>query len=238
MIREALEYIADLKKPFTQEIDGKTYSDQALREVKPEIDRPAEISLSSLEAVVAAVKTEYKRVKCPLFVSVQAHDEVKVFTTYREDNMQRDSLYWARPVLPSAPPEWNSHEDSMIILNSRYIQNEGSKYLLGLLSSITDENSVTSNDNGLSQSVTVKQGISLAAKTKVKPRVRLRPYRTFLEVEQPESEFLVRLDKGGQIGLLEADGGAWKLEARKNIGDYFRKQLKDLIDEGKVVVVE
>lgn len=66
----------------------------------------------------------------------------------------------------------------------------------------------------------------------------LRPFRTFLEVEQPESEFLLRVDPDEGIGFFEADGGIWKLEAKKNIADYFLKNMGDLIDAGKVVVMQ
>lgn len=38
--------------------------------------------------------------------------------------------------------------------------------------------------------------------------------------------------------VLEADGGVWKLEAKRNIADYFEKNLKDLIEAGKVVVMK
>lgn len=40
------------------------------------------------------------------------------------------------------------------------------------------------------------------------------------------------------IGFFEADGGIWKLEAKKNIADYFLKNMGDLIDAGKVVVMQ
>lgn len=61
---------------------------------------------------------------------------------------------------------------------------------------------------------------------------------TNLEVEQPESEFLLRVDPDEGIGFFEADGGIWKLEAKKNIADYFLKNMGDLIDAGKVVVMQ
>lgn len=79
--------------------------------------------------------------------------------------------------------------------------------------------------------------IYMAKTVQVKPRVKLTPFRTFLEVSQPESEYLVRVDKGNQIGLFEADGGIWKLEAKKNIAVYFERELADLIEAGKVVVI-
>jgi hypothetical protein len=119
-----------------------------------------------------------------------------------------------------------------------FIPNEGTAYLLDLLSRMTDENSVSTKDNGVTQTVEARQGVALNALVEVKPRIQLQPFRTFLEVPQPESEFLLRVDPNEGIGFFEADGGVWKLEAKRNIADYFEKNLKDLIEAGKVVVMK
>lgn len=71
----------------------------------------------------------------------------------------------------------------------------------------------------------------------VKPRVALRPFRTFLEVEQPESEFLLRLDDDGNVGLLEADGGMWQQTAKASITAYFEDKLAQEVKDGKIVVM-
>lgn len=125
----------------------------------------------------------------------------------------------------------------MIAFRSQFQQTEGVEYLLGLLSRIADENSVSSEDNGVTQTVEARKGIALKSKEKIKPRVSLCPYRTFLEVEQPESEFLIRMREGGEIGLFEADGGMWKLEAKKTIRSYFEKELLPFMKNGSVIVM-
>ena len=86
--------------------------------------------------------------------------------------------------------------------------------------------------------VEARQGVDLKAMVAVKPRVKLIPFRTFLEVPQPESEFLLRVDKDKGVGFFEADGGIWKLEAKSNIAKYFEAHLKDLVDAGNVVVMQ
>ena len=60
--------------------------------------------------------------------------------------------------------------------------------------------------------------------------------RTFYEVEQPESEFLLRLGDDGKVGFFEADGGMWKMTARKTIKEYLEKALEKEIGENRVVV--
>ena len=50
--------------------------------------------------------------------------------------------------------------------------------------------------------------------------VALVPFRTFIEVEQPESKFVFRVKDGPQMGLFEADGGEWRLAAMLRIKEY------------------
>ena len=51
-------------------------------------------------------------------------------------------------------------------------------------------------------------------------------------MEQPEIEFLLRLDEEGNIGLFEADGGMWKLTARQTIKAFLEANLADLVASG------
>lgn len=56
-------------------------------------------------------------------------------------------------------------------------------------------------------------------------------YRTFMEIEQPESEFVFRARKADSLphfALFEADGGAWRIEAMKRIKAYLEENLKDI----------
>lgn len=81
-----------------------------------------------------------------------------------------------------------------------------------------------------------RQGVAIKAMVAVKPRVPLRPFRTFQEVEQPESEFLLRLDEDGNIGLFEADGGMWRLTARQTIKAFLEAKLADLVASNAVYI--
>jgi hypothetical protein len=44
-------------------------------------------------------------------------------------------------------------------------------------------------------------------------------------------------ESGQEVGLFEADGGVWKLEAKQNIAEYFERELADLVESGQVVVM-
>ena len=84
-------------------------------------------------------------------------------------------------------------------------------------------------DDGVTQKTTIKQGIASKADVLVPNPVTLIPYRTFLEVKQPESEFVFRIkDAGGApvFKIVEAEGGLWKNVAMKEIRDYFVRNLE------------
>ena len=247
MIKEAITEIVALAAPEIYEIGGDTYTTRELRRVAPHIDRPEAIGFASLDGVVQAIKAEIEReeISKPVFINVESHKNARVFTTLRGDNLRRDSLYTASAVLPHPHPEWSDHEDAIIMLRSRFVPNEDVEYLLDLLSRISSDDSVTSNDNGVSQNVTATTGVALKTVERVKSRVSLAPYRTFLEVAQPESEFILRVQAGDKdaktpprIGIIEADGGAWKLAAKRGIADYFRRELAALVESGAVIVTE
>lgn len=234
--REVIEKIEQMAAPKTYEINGETYTSAQLSRIDPVYDEPARLRVNSLESIVSLISEECEKIGQTIFVSVDNHETVSAFTTYN-DRFERYSLYLANCDLPRYEFGWKDYESAMIAFRSRFIPNDGVSYLLDILSRISDESSVSSNDNGMTQTVEARSGISLKTKEKINPRVKLRPYRTFLEVEQPESEFLVRLREGGQIGLFEADGGMWKLQAKRNIKTYFEEKLASLIESGNVIVM-
>ena len=102
------------------------------------------------------------------------------------------------------------------------------------------KSTATYGDDGISQKTTIKQGIASKADVIVPNPVTLRPYRTFLEVAQPDSQFVFRIrDEGGspQFKIVEAEGGLWRNEAMIRIKNYFLEELKDILADGKITVI-
>lgn len=92
--------------------------------------------------------------------------------------------------------------------------------LAKLAGNATAETVVTLVDDGITQMVSMKTGAHMEDTQAVKGLVKLAPWRTFRDVDQPASDFIFRVKKNGdvpQFALFEADGGAWKLEALDNI---------------------
>ena len=222
MLAKMIDKIVSLKETKIFEIGGQTYTDGHLTRIPPHVDRPEAISVSGLDGVCKLIRTELEKVGTTIMVQAKSYKSVEVMTTYLPD-FSRNILYRAEADAPGIYTGFRSREVALIELRSLFIPNEGTAYLLDLLGRMTDEKSVSTNDNGVTQTVEARQGVALNA---------------LVEVKQPESEFLLRVHPEEGIGFFEADGGIWKLEAKKNIADYFNTNLADLIEAGKVVIMQ
>jgi len=242
MIKAAIEKILEISKPMMFDFAGKSFlvdKSGGYTQIKEDLEMVEAIRLSSLDAMVAFVKTEALRTNSRVFITVPDVMTVECFTEPYEDlRWNRVHCYTAKA---TDVPGWSekvtlSFEEALIALRTRFQAATDTDYALRLLSNITTGGKVTYNDNGVATSIITKRGIDLQNNEAIKPIIKLRPYRTFQEVEQPESQFLIRINERG-ITFMEADGGMWKLEARKTIKRYLEKALSEEIAAGAVVIV-
>lgn len=237
MLKAMIEKIQEMTAPKTYEVEGSVYASKELVHVMDKKPMPSCIELTGLDSVCKLVRNEAEHVGLKIFVQVKDYKSVSVFTELDEDE-DRLYLYKCYADTPAVTMgRYMPYENAVIELRSLYIPNDDTDYLLQLLGSISSESRVTSSDNGVTQKVEAKSGIALNSMVAIKPRVSLQPFRTFVEVAQPESEFLLRISERGEIGFFPADGGVWKLEATRNVAGFFEDALKDLIEKGLVVVI-
>ena len=237
MLKSFVEKLTELATPKTYETEDAIYASKSLVFVDSKKHRPRCIDVTGLDSICKLVRNEAGHIGRQIFVRVSDYKEVSVFTTLDGDE-ERFYLYKCAADTPSVTMgRFLPYKNAVIEIRSLYIPTPDTDYLLKLLASVSTESKVTSSDNGVTQKVEAKAGIALNTLVEVKPRVALKPFRTFIEVDQPESEFLLRISDKGEIGLFPADGGVWKLEATRNVAGYFEKELHDLIEAGTVVVI-
>lgn len=247
MIKEAIEKIESMVEPVIKTIDGHNYiiaNDGGYSEIKPDLELPLAINLNSLDAVITSIKTEATNIlqggQIPLFVSVPSATRVSVYSAILtpDKRNERITFYEAKA---TDVPGWDPtvklpFEQAAVALQTRFQDGGDREYCLQLLSNITTGAKVTYNDTGVATTVVTQKGVALQENQKIRPLVKLRPYRTFQEVEQPEGLFLIRIDERG-ITFTEADGGMWKLTARKTVADYLKDALAAEIDHGDIKVM-
>lgn len=237
MIQKAMEYIRNLRDIETFDFFGHKYTNKQI--VKVPEDEPNFFSTRSLASLIALIRKEsYHHKLNDLIVHVESPTQVYVVSTLRDD-LDRYELYTANAELPKIPfGSFIDLESMNVLLKSAFLSGGDRDNVVAILGNIQEENIQTATDDGFTQKVVAKTGIATVSNVAIEPIVKLAPYRTFVEVDQPTSEFLLRLRSGGQAALFEADGGAWKIQARKNIRDYFDFALVDLIESGKIIVTE
>jgi len=239
MIKEAIEKIVELKKTDVLKIGEHSYSTGDLHLVpKPLYYEPtqAEIKIHTLTGIVDYLtenKDDLETETVTIFV--ENHKRVCVSSKVFGDKKQREDYIVAdcREILESGFnfDLWYDIESFIIQTQANFVHTDNLKMLLDFISHIKLEDGKTHNDTGVSQEVTVKKGVSMLEETKVPNPVVLRPYRTFLEIEQPESSFVFRTkQEDGKVvcALFDASGGAWKLQAIRNIKEFFQHHCPEI----------
>lgn len=234
MIKEALQYLIGLGSAEQHHIGGQLFSDKPLHLVRvPTADT---IVVRALDGLIEYIIDGFDG-SSPLLIHVASPTKVHVFSGLNQDR-NREELIRAEALLPNIPfSSYHDVESFNVLLQSCFVANEGRSNVLRLVGNIKEEQVRTTGDNGVAQTVTAKSGISTVEDVLVPNPVLLKPYRTFVEIEQPESEFIFRLQNGPKAGLFEADGGAWKLTAMARIKVYLKENLTPLVEDGTVTII-
>lgn len=119
-------------------------------------------------------------------------------------------------------------EQFIIQLLSRFADSPARAELLKLVGSVKSGETTTSDDDGFSQNVEVKAGVTLVKEVALKNLWKLQPFKTFPEVEQPEVNYILRVQKGDtpKFALFEADGGLWKIKATSAVREWLIQALR------------
>lgn len=230
MIKEALEYIVKSQQPKVVESGKYRYTDASLNRLDDELRADA-IQMTTLSGLVDYIKAAIDSMAEHMIVQVVSPTEVRLISQLDNDR-KRECMVEVRADIPEfAYGKFIDSEAFLIGIRSKFIQNDGAEAILRFAGTVESGTVAKYGDDGISQSATVSKGIAGKEKELVPNPVKLRPYRTFTEVQQPESEFVFRMkdyDSSVACAIFEADGGAWKREAMKNIKKHLEVELADL----------
>ncbi len=240
MIKKAMEYLVGLGEAHIREIklpDGtvQTYSDKPLNRISKHIPMAEPVEMGTLTSLVDYIRAGVDIMAEKMVIHVVSPEEVRLFSMLNEER-DRECMVKVHAQVPSFRYEnFMDHETFCISVQSKFIDDpddpETDKALLLKFAGTVEQGSVSEyGDDGVTQKATVRQGIASRADAIVPNPVRLRPFRTFVEVEQPCSDFIFRMKEihgGISCALFEADGGAWKNAAMKNIKEYLESELAE-----------
>lgn len=231
MLKEALQYINGMSAPVVQEIRGEIYSDKNLHRIS-HFPKAEPIKMNTLSSLVEYLTSGADVLQDCMFIHVQSPTKVSVFSALDPDR-GREYLVEVNAQIPTFDfGRFIDHETFCINLQSKFIDcAETDRALLLKFAGTVEAGTVAEyGDDGVTQKATVKTGIASKGEAIIPSPAFLRPFRTFIEVEQPASSFIFRMnqDRGSiQCALFEADGGAWKNVAMEHIKIYLRDALKE-----------
>lgn len=229
MIKEALQYIVGLSEANIREIGGQTYSDKELHHISYN-PKAAKITMSTLTSLVEYLKSGADTMSEKMLVHIQSPIEVRLVSQLDRERA-RETLVSVECSVPDfSYGRYMDHEEFLIALQAKFMQGDDRDLILKFAGTVENGTIAQYGDDGVTQKATVKTGIASKGDAIVPNPVKLRPYRTFMEVEQPESAFVFRMkesERGGiMCAIFEADGGAWKNAAMKNIKEYLKYELE------------
>lgn len=226
--RSFVEKILEMGQTESLELGGRLYTSKNVIPVKePEAET---ISLSTLTGIKDYVEHNLDGIILDqVMIHVADYRTVSILTGIIGSFLQRDQLVTARAHDCGFQfGEYLEREDFQVGLMSSFAPTQMRDDVLKYVSGIVQSAEVKTADDGISQRVTAKTGIARVEEINLPNPVTLKPYRTFPEANQPESDFVFRVRQiDGKVGiaLFEADGGRWKLQAALNIKEWLTENI-------------
>jgi hypothetical protein len=173
----------------------------------------------------------------PMFLHVVSPTKVVLASALTFGPLHQRETFAVAEVKRPQFPYGNQLDPEAFILAAltNLVENDERQRMLEFVSRITSGPVTVAEDDGVGQSVTVSMGVSGAIKgaNAFKNPVELEPYRTFREVDQPASPFVLRFSGGGPnqkptIALHAADAGHWEIDAIENVKKWLTEAKLDI----------
>lgn len=241
MIRDAINRILDLANVGERicHITDSTgveqsYADKELHPIRPHrLPTQKQIIVTTLTGVTDWLLSEdgkEAREKC----IVHVHDHKKVTVYSSPDSYYRERHQFIEATSLNDEFDFGrfmSVEDFVINASCKFVMDDALKNVIKVVSSLRATDVIQVEDDGISQKLTATRELNRIGEVKLEPFQILRPFRTFREIEQPESRFLLRIKRNGdelpRVALFNADNAEWKLVAMRSAADFIAANLTD-----------
>lgn len=222
---DAIRKDAEVK---TISINGRNFTDKPIHPVLAA--EPDALEISTLSGLLDYLKANVDNLALEsLMVVVASPSYVELVSDLHSEHCQRSSIMKVKAILPKTFFECQLPAEAFNIwLQSGFVPTEGRAEVLNYAGNVVATADATVMDDGTAQAVTVRSGIASKAVKKLPNPVSLAPFRTFAEVEQPETSFVFRVHDGIKFSLTEADGGAWRNLAMHNVSVWLKSQFEAL----------
>jgi len=235
--KEAIQEIAKMAQDADNidwaTIGDKIFTSKKLIPVFPEV-LPESISVYTLQGLVDYINNGLESVDLEnCFILVSNYYAVQLMEEFSGENNSRacycTALYKNNGIFNFGT--YMPQDQFMIELMTKFEQTEPIKKIIKYCGGLSGEKIEISEDDGITQKINMRKGIQIISteKTTIENYFRVRPYRTFTEIEQPEIvvSLRIRQDKGDpEFCLFESANPNWKTETIIKIKNYLKKNIK------------
>lgn len=215
-------------------IGGRKYATKPVHDPRKPENEPAALAMNTLQGLADFAKSnhdEYTKTR-GLFALVKSPTEVVLHTGVFGELNQRATVARSTAVVPEFKfGAFYPAEAFTIALLSMFEGSRDRERVFRLTGTVEAGSSVKTADDGVTQVVATKRGIT-RAQEEVGSVVMLRPFATFGEVDQVERPFILRMRPGAQpdephsCALFESDGGRWRLEAIRRVKAWLAGEIQ------------
>ena len=237
---EAVRAVIDLAQQAAEpvEIDGQNFVPCGMQQIVEQVFQPDALQVHSLTGFVGYIEANRDELKLEsLIAHVRSPCCVELIGPTEPIRKLRTTHLVAKAEPKDVCVGWQLPDEFTIMVTTGCVPSNGDDLdvLVRLVGNVRREQSVELKDDGMSQSVEQRAGVAIVERADVPNPLILAPYRSFLEVDQVTSPFLIRFREGDEYSemkgvvckLFECDGGKWENEARERVADYLRGVLPD-----------
>lgn len=240
MIEKAINRVLQFAQIEKIDIDGLNYvrADQDVVRLKRPDQKPIKpLIFHTLTGLSDYVEKNIDAIgPTGLTLHVQDYDEVKLIGPIDPLNDNERFCYAAATSDKKTFRfgQWLPIEDFIINLQTcfSFETNEGGDAwsIIDLVGKIASEHIRENKDNGFTQTVQVKTGLTTRSEVAVENPVDLYPWRTFAEIEQPLTRAILRFKESCEglptVALFEPISDQWRLDAIQKIKTWLQKHIE------------
>lgn len=234
-LRDAIEYLItqgkNLAFPEVLEIKGQKYTSKELKRIVEPEYKARPLTACTLTALIDYLYGKKEELRPSMIIHVMSPTKVTLISGLT-DKRERETLFVAE-TNPNGFvfDKYYDQESFVINMQTSFVQGDETLMILSVAGNVENKTVANYGDDGMSQKATISKGIAGKTDVIVPNPVTLKPFRTFLEVDQPESKFVFRIGEysNGEpsFKLVEADGGVWKYTAVSDICDFLKSNIPD-----------
>lgn len=235
MIEEAIAKIESMAEAANSPFEGDNASwvfdgEGNPCELRAAVDEPATMLVHTLSGFADYIKNNFDATEeHAVFVGTPSH----VTLQSRLSGRRRREVPLQTEPFPARRFDFGRFlppEEFVIGLQIGFAHSEQLATVIKFVGNLTAEGSVSVDDDGVSQRTTIRAGVARVGMAEVPNPVFLAPWRTFAEIEQPESPFILRVRRAGEDGtpqaaLFETGDHRWQLAAIESIAEYLREKI-------------